>query len=118
MAMGDLLPAEVIVTELPDGARYRLPGRKWGQPAWMGLGALIGSLLGIGFMSFWLWMVGSHLSVNGGVQGPDGMLLILLAAGGWMLLMMLRLAAHGLSRLIGHSEIELRGGTLRGMECW
>jgi hypothetical protein len=116
--VSDPLPPEVTVTELPDGVRYRFPRRRWGPPALMGLGALVGGVLGSGFMSFWLWLVCSHLQVNGGNQGEDGMLLLFVAAGGWMLLMTLRLAVHGLSRLFGHSEIELRGDTLRGIECW
>jgi hypothetical protein len=116
--MSDRLPAEVTLTELPDGARYCLPGRRWGQAALLGLGALVGGLLGVGFLSFWLWAVGSHLPANGGPQAADGMLLLFLAAGGWMLLMVAGVAARGLSRLVGHSEVELRGGTLRGLECW
>jgi hypothetical protein len=74
------LPAEVSLTELPDGVRYRLPGRKWGHVACLGLGALVVGLLGVSFMSFWLWAVGFHLPANG-PQAADGMLLIFLALG-------------------------------------
>jgi hypothetical protein len=116
--MSEPLPPDVVVTELPDGVRYRLPGRPWGTPAWMGLGALVGGLLGVAFLSFWLWGVGSSLLLPGGPQAGDGMLYVFLALGGMMLLMCLRLAVRGLSRLVGHNEIELRGGTLRGFECW
>jgi len=112
------LPPEIVVTDLRDGVRYRLPGRRWGLPALLGAGALVAGLIGIGFMSFWLWAVGSQFFANAGPQGGDWMELLLLVAGTWMLLMMLWLVVRGLSRLIGHSEIELRGDVLRSFECW
>jgi hypothetical protein len=116
--MCDRLPVEVTVTELADGARYRLPGRRWGQAALLGLGAVVGGGLGVGFLSFWLWALTCHLPANGGPGAADGMLLLFAVLGGWMLLMAAGLAARGLSRLVGHSEVELRGDTLRGLECW
>lgn len=115
--MNDLLPADVTITELRDGVRYRFPGRRWGPIALFGLGALIGGLLGTGFMSLWLGFVGYQFLVDGGVQGGSP-LLPFLVMGGWMFLMTLRLTLQGVSRLIGHSEIELRGDTLHGIECW
>jgi hypothetical protein len=116
--MSDLLPAEVTVTDLPNGVRYRLPSRKWGQVALLGLGAVVGGLVGTAFLSFWVWAVGYHLPATAGLQAADGMLLLFMAFGLWMLLMAVRTAAGGLSRIFGHSEVELRDGTLRGLECW
>jgi hypothetical protein len=115
--MTDTLPPNVAVAELPDGIRFRLPARPWGQPAWMGLGAVVGGSLGAVFISFWLWLVGSPL-VENGWQPADGMLLVFLLCGAAMLAMCLRLVVRSLSRLIGHNEIELRGDTLRGLTCW
>jgi hypothetical protein len=115
--VSDRLPPQVAITELLDGVRYRLPGRPWGLPALLGLGAVVAGLVGTAFMSFWLWAVGSNL-LNGGFQAGDGIELVFLAAGGWMLLMLVRVGIRGLSRLVGHNEIELRDGTLRGLECW
>lgn len=114
--MTPLLPP-VAVTELPDGARFRLPPRPWGQPAWMGLGAVVGGIVGVVFLSLWLWGLGAPLVRNGGQPG-DGMLLVFLLFGAAMLAMCLGVAVRGLSRLVGHSEIELRGDTLRGLDCW
>ena len=111
------LPPNVAITELPDGARFRLPARPWGQPAWMGLGAVVGGSLGVVFISFWLWGVGSPLLLQGWQPG-DGMLLVFLLCGSMMLAMCLRLTVRGLSRMVGHNEIELHGDTLRGLDCW
>src|SRR4051794_9626085 len=105
--MSHPLPPEVAVTELPDGVRYRLPGRPWGTPALLGLGALVGGLLGVVFLSFWLWGVGSPLLLPGGPQAGDGMLFVFLLLGGTMWVMSLGLAVRGVSRLVGHNEIEL-----------
>jgi hypothetical protein len=68
-------------------------------------------------MSLWLWLVGYQFFVDGGLQGGSPLLLFLVA-GGWMFFMTLRLVLHGITRLIGHSEIELRGDTLSAIECW
>src|SRR5258706_3495221 len=103
--MSDTLPAPVAVTDLPDGARYRLPGRPWGQPAALGLGALVVGLLGTAFISFWLWGVGSPLFRQGRQPG-DGMLVVFLLFGGWMLLMMLRLVVPGLFRLVCPNQVQ------------
>src|SRR4051794_40886621 len=65
------LPPNVAITELPDGARFRLLARPWGQPAWIGLGALVGGVFGAVFISFWLWGVGSPLLLQGWQPG-DG----------------------------------------------
>ena len=116
--MSNSLPPEIVVTEWQDGAHYRLPGRRWGLPALLGAGTLVAGLIGICFMSFWLWAVASQFFANAGPPGGDWMELLLLAAGTWMLLMMSRLVMRGLSRLVGHSEIELRGDILRSFECW
>src|SRR5262245_45230660 len=104
--MSDLLPAEVTITELPNGVRYRLPGRRWGQVALLGLGAVVGGLVGTVFLSFWVWAVGYHLPANAGAEAADGMLLVFVVFGLLMLLMAVRTAASGLSRIVGHSEIE------------
>src|SRR4051812_45642893 len=115
--MTDTLPPNVAVTELPDGARFRLPARPWGQPAWMGLGAVVGGLVGVAFLSVWLGGLGSPLLLQGW-EPADGMLLFFLLCGAAMLAMCLRLVVRGLSRLVGHNEIELRGNTLRAFDCW
>src|SRR5262245_9006591 len=116
--MSDSLPAEIIVTELPDGVRYRLPRRKPRGIAVEAVTLLMGAVLGIGFMAFWLWAVGYHVPWHDPFRGPDGMLLLFLGFGVWMLGMILWGLGQRATRFIGHSEIELRGGTLRAFECW
>jgi hypothetical protein len=111
-------PPDVTVTELPDGVRYRLPGRPWGTPAWIGLAAVVGGVLGTTFLSFWLWCVGSPLFRPGGLQPGEGMLFVFLGLGGMMLVMCAGLAVRGLTKLVGHNEIELRDDTISGFECW
>ncbi|HEX3151884.1 MAG TPA: hypothetical protein VHR66_27680 [Gemmataceae bacterium] len=68
-------------------------------------------------MSIWLWGLGAPLVQNGWQPG-DGMLLVFLLFGATMLAMLFRLGIRGLSRIVGRSEIELRGDTLRGLDCW
>src|SRR4051812_17258028 len=88
------LPPEVTATELPDGVRYRLPGRPWGQPALLGVGAVVGGLLGVTFLSFWLWGVGSPLLLQGWQPG-DEILVVFLLLGAGMAAMLLRVAVRG-----------------------
>jgi len=116
--MTDSLPPQVIVTELADGIRYRLPLRKRGGFVWMGLGHLVGGIVGIVFVSFWLYGVGYHINWRAPFDGPEGFLLLFLAFGLFMLTMILGATSQGITRLVGHSEIEVRGEMLRGFECW
>jgi hypothetical protein len=115
--VSDPLPAEVAVIQLPGGVRYRLPRRPWGPASLMGVCFLVSGLLGTAFLSIWLCVVGSDLPANG-LAVVDGMTLLLLAGGGLMLVMSLGLAGRGLSRLVGHGEVELRNDTLGGFGCW
>jgi hypothetical protein len=113
----DRLPPELIVTELPDGVRYRLPRRKKGHFTWQGAVHLLGSLLmGIPFLSLWLWGVGYHMDWQDPLRAENGLVLMFMAFGLWMLLMAVELGGRGLFRWAGHSEIELRGGILAGIE--
>src|SRR5205085_528346 len=114
----DSLPPDVIVTELADGIRYRLPLRKRGGFVWMGFCHLLGGLVGIPFMSFWLYPVGYHVNWRAPFAGSEGIQLIFMAFGLFMLTMILWVTSQGITRLIGHSEIEVRGEKLRGFECW
>jgi hypothetical protein len=114
--MSDALPCEVIVTELPDGVHYRLPRRKAGRFTLHTLVHLLGCLVALPFMSFWLWAVGYHIHWQDIFRAENGFLLVFLALGLWMLLMPLWLAGRGLFLFAGHSEIELRGGVLRRIE--
>src|ERR1700692_3446816 len=115
--MTESLPRELIVTELPDGVRYSLPRRKAGRFTFQAGVHLLGSLLiGIPFMSFWLWGVCYHIDWQD-ILGPESGLMMMFATFGlWMLGMALWLGARGLFRWAGHSEIELRGGVLTGIE--
>jgi len=109
--MTPLLPP-VAVTELPDGARFRLPARPWGQPAWMGLGAIVGGVVGSGSCRSVCGARALRWSRTGGKPG-DGMWPVFLLFGAAMLAMCMGIAVRGLSRVVGHNEIELRGDTLR-----
>jgi hypothetical protein len=112
------IPDDVAVTDLPNGVRYRFPLRQRGPFVWTGLRQLVVGGIGIVFMLFWTGALGAQVLRDGTPVGENGMVLLFLAAGCFMLVMMMWLAAQGVSRLIGHSEIELRGDTLRGYECW
>ncbi len=112
------LPPPVMVTELVDGIRYRLPLRKRGGFVWLGLGHLVSGLVGIPFIAFWLYAVGYHVNWQAPLDGPEGFLLIFLALGLFMLGGILWVTSQGITRLVGHSEIEVRGETLRSFECW
>jgi hypothetical protein len=115
--MTDSLPSEMVVTELPDGVRYSLPRRKAGRFTFQAGVYLLGSLLmGIPFMCFWLWAVGYHIDWQDILRAENGLLLMFMAFGLWMLVMAVRLGGRGLFQWAGHSEIELRGGVLAGIE--
>jgi len=109
--MTDLLPPELIVTELPDGVRYSLPRRKSGPFTCHSAVHLLGSLrMGIPFMAFWLWAVGCHIDWQDILRPENGLSLMFMAFGLSMLLMAVWLGGRGLFLWAGHSEIELRGG--------
>jgi hypothetical protein len=116
------LPAEVIVTELSDGVRYRLPLRPRGSFVWMGSLQVFGGLIGVAFLSFWIYAAGCGLfwgrRPGEPLDQPGGMSAAFMLCGVGMLGAVLWFTAQGVTRLIGHSEIELRGDTLRGLECW
>ena len=112
------IPDDVIVTELPDGVHYRFPLRRRGPFVWAGLMHLTGGIVGIAFMTFWTGAVSVHINWHAPLQGPEGLMLLFFAGGCFMLGLTLWLAAQGVTRLVGHSEIELRGDKLRGYECW
>jgi hypothetical protein len=114
--MNDALPGEVIVTELPDGVRYRLPRRKGGRLALHFAAGLLGCLIAIPFLSFWLLIVGSSIDWKDILRDQNGLLLIFMAVGLWMFLMALWLGVRGLFLFAAHCEIELRGGVLHGIE--
>jgi hypothetical protein len=80
--MTDSVPGEMIVTELPDGVRYQLPRRKAGRFTFQSAVHLLGSLLiGIPFLSLWLWSVGYHIDWQDISRAENGLVLILLAFG-------------------------------------
>jgi hypothetical protein len=115
--MVDSLPREVVVTELADGVRYRLPRRQSGRFTCEGAFHLLSSLLiGVPFLSFWVWAVGSSIDWQNILRAENGLVLIFMAFGLWMLGMAAWLAVRGLLRWAGHSEIELRRGRLVGIE--
>lgn len=105
--MSDRIPEIVVVTEFPDGVRYRLPSRPRGMVSSLGWGTFICCSLAVVTGSFFTWLL---------VQQPETLLLLVGVL--WWLGMALWYAGRGLTRVFGHSEIELRGGTLRGIECW
>jgi hypothetical protein len=105
--MTDRILDRVVVTELPDGVRYRLPGRPRGMVSHLGWWHLVCGSLAFVVGLFFLWIL---------VQLPEALVMLLcilwwLGMAGWVI-------CRGLTRIFGHSEIELRGGTLRGFECW
>jgi hypothetical protein len=115
--MTDSLPREMIVTELPDGVRYRLPRRKAGRFTCQAAVHMLGSLLiGIPFLSFWLWGVGCHIDWRDILLAENGLMLMFMAFGLWLLAMVVSSGGRGLFWWAGHSEIELRGGVLAGIE--
>jgi hypothetical protein len=91
-----LLPRELIATELPDGVRYSLPRRRPGRFTGQAAVHLLGSvLLGIPFLSLWLWGVGYDIAWQDLWRAENG--LLFLAFGLWMLLMAVRLGGVGCS---------------------
>jgi hypothetical protein len=114
--MNHSLPPDIVVTELADGVRYVLPTRQRGEFTSIGVVQAFGGLVGVAFTSFWIYGVGYHVPWQAPFQEPDGLMVLFLLFGLFMFLMTLGMFARGLSRLLGHSEIELRGGALRGIE--
>ena len=110
--MNEVLPPEIAVTELPDGVRYQLPTRKPGRYTSRGAMAIFCGLVGGAFVSLWLWGLWREQADRFGMHFH----MMLFGAG--MLLTTLGMIVYGFAILIGHSEIELRGGTLSGFECW
>ncbi len=97
--MGEPLPAEVEVTELSDGVRYRLPGRDLGVFRFVGLPLI---LFGLFFA-----VLGCRLITSNIVFALPSIPSFL---GG------LAMVGLGLFILAGHSEIELRPGRVRAIE--
>jgi hypothetical protein len=116
--MIDRLPNAVVVTELPDGVRYRLPSRPRGLVSRLAWGTFIGCSLAIVATSFFLWMLTQAPGPSSPVPGFDGSVWMISVCVLWMLGMALWFAGRSLTRIFRHSEIELRGGTMRGIECW
>lgn len=117
--MPDSLPDAVIVTELPDGVHYRLPLRKRGGFVWMGFAHLTAGAIGIPFMLFWLYgLLAPAFAQPQPLDGPGSSVVFFALAGLFMLGMIVWATSQGISRLIGHCEIEIRGDSLRGFECW
>jgi hypothetical protein len=114
--MSDSLLPEVKVTELPTGARYRLPPRRLGLYHFVGLALLIFGLMLCSAPILPTWKVVQ--AMRGQIPADDGLLWLgacvlcaLLCRAG------LYVSPVGLFILSGHSEIELRGATLYAIEC-
>jgi hypothetical protein len=73
-------------------------------------------IVGIPFLSFWLFALGIHVDWRALWRPENGLVLVFLALGSWMLLTVLWSGVRGLLQFAGHSEIELRGDVLRGIE--
>jgi hypothetical protein len=115
--MTDSVPSDIIVTELADGVRYQLPRRKAGRFTFQSAVLLLGSLvMGIPFMTFWLFAVGYHVKWQDILRPENGLSLLFTALGLWMLAMIVGLGGRALFHCVGHSEIELRSGFLAGSE--
>jgi hypothetical protein len=111
------IPAEVIVTDLPDGVHYRFPLRPRGAFVWSGIAHIVAGAIGVAFMTFWLSTLGAEIPWKG-VRDANGIVLLFFGLGCFMMMMTLWLAAQGVTLLIGHSEIRLRAGRLYSFECW
>jgi hypothetical protein len=115
--VNDRLPAEVIVTELPDGVRYTLPPRPLGDYQCIGLwqfafGVLLCCVPLVPLVGFIRVLIDQ-------VPPGEGMLWL----GGFMLGLPIgigggHVAAVGLFVYAGHSEVEVRGGMLYAIERW
>jgi hypothetical protein len=114
--MSDLQLPGAVVTELPAGVRYRLPLRQLGPYRLVGLALVVCGLVLCSAPIVPAWEVFQAL----GQQIPAGSGLLWLGAcilGAVLCKAGLRILAVGLFILAGHSEIELRDGTLHAIEC-
>jgi hypothetical protein len=109
------LPPEVTVTELPTGVHYRLPPRPLGTYRYVGLALFILGLVLCSVPLIPAWQV--VRAIRQEIPDDQGMLWLFAAAFCFLFLRAgLALAHVGLFILAGHSEIELRGGTLYAVE--
>jgi hypothetical protein len=114
--MDNPIPPEVVVTELPTGVNYRLPPRQAGAYRLVGLALLVLGLIMIGGPALPTWKFIQAIWHQ--IPAGEGLLWL----GVWILSFPVCLAGFyitpvGLFILAGHSEIELREGTLRAIEC-
>jgi hypothetical protein len=114
--MSAALLAEVTVTELPNGAHYRLPPRRLGPYRFLGLALLIFGLMlcSAPIVPSWKLVQAMRNQIP-----PDQGLLWL---GAWVFSLLFCRAGFyvlpvGLFIFAGHSEIELRDATLHAIEC-
>src|SRR5947207_653023 len=103
------------VTELPTGARYRLPRRRLGPYHFVGLALLIFGLLLCSAPVIPTWKI--IQATRDKIPADDGLLWL----GGWMLATLpfragLHVVPVGLFILAGHSEIELSEDTIYAVE--
>jgi hypothetical protein len=117
MTMSDALPAEITVTELSDGVRYRLPIRPASRYKLPAPFAMLGGVVGAAFLSFWVWAVGSGIDLNDPLELPNFAQLLFVLIGVAMWLGTVAMFVFGLYRLVGHSEIEVRSQTISGFAC-
>ncbi len=110
------LSEEITVTPLPDGVHFRLPGRQLGGFRFVGLAVMAFGVFFTGFATFWISAAASAVPW-GDLQNPAAWFALLFPACGIpFVLAGLGVMGTGLLLLAGHSEIELRGGTLRAIE--
>jgi hypothetical protein len=114
--MREPLLSEGTVTELPTGARYRLPPRRLGAYHFVGFALLVFGITLCSAPILPAWKV--FQAMRGQIPADQGllwlgafMLAVPLSGAGW------QVAPVGLFILAGHSEIELRGTTLYAVEC-
>jgi hypothetical protein len=114
--MSDPFVPEVTVTELPTGARYRLPPRRLGPYRFVGLALLIFGLILCAAPILPTWKLVQ--AMRNQLPADEGLLWL----GAWALCVLfcragLYVAPVGLFILGGHSEIEPRGAKLYAIEC-
>src|SRR5689334_22148315 len=106
--MSDSFPPEIIVTELPTGAHYRLPPRRLGLYRIVGLALLIFGLMLVSAPIIPAWQLVQAMLVRIPANPGEGLLWL----GGLILSLPLCraglfVAPVGLFLVAGHSEIEL-----------
>lgn len=112
--MPSALPPQIQVIELTDGVRYVLPRRQLGPLRLLGCVPMIFGLFCTGFALVWMKMASGAMFSSGGQFHWPGLFFVLFGAP--FVLAGLAPVCIGLFILAGHSEIELRGGTLRAIE--